>query len=366
MRYILSGGGTGGHIYPALAIADEILKRDKEADILYVGKKGSLEEELVTKAGIKFFPIDIAGLPRKKLNKQTILTFRALLKGLNQCGKLIKTFKPDVVIGTGGYVCAPIVMKAQSKKIKTVIQEQNAFPGKTNKFLAKKADIVALNFEEARKYLKTKNIILTGNPIRDDFQDIDKIKAKRDIGITKNDKLVLSFGGSGGQESTNDAIIEIIKSEKNLDFKLIHITGREHYEYFMNSIKGYELKNIEVLDYSYDIPKLISAADLVIASSSAMTLAEISAVEVASILIPKSYTAGNHQVFNAKSYESKNASIVILESELNGENLYTNIEKLLNDEKKRLEMGKNSGKIGNKRAVKLLVDRIESLINEKK
>lgn len=362
MRYILSGGGTGGHIYPALAIATELKNRDKNNEILYVGKKGSLEEELVTKAGFEFSPIHVEGLPRRALNKQTITSAIALLRGLKESNKIIKKFKPDVVIGTGGYVCAPIVYKAQRHKIKTVVQEQNAFPGKTNKFLAKNADLVALNFEEAKKYLNSNKLVITGNPIRNDFKKIDKKKASEKLGFDTNIKTVLSFGGSGGQESTNEAIIEILKENKKIDYRLIHITGKPHYEYVMDKLKDVNIpENVKILNYSYDIPDLLMISDLVIASSSAMTLAEISAIGLASILIPKAYTAGNHQVHNANSYEEKKASVTILEQDLNGEILYNKISELLEDDSLRLKMGENAKKLGNVEAVKNLVDKIEKL-----
>lgn len=363
MRYILSGGGTGGHIYPALAIASEIKKRDEKNEILYVGKIGSLEEELVKKEGLEFKGIHIEGLPRKKVSIKTIKTLMTLIRGFGESNLIIKDFKPDVVIGTGGYVCAPVLYKSQQKNIKTVVQEQNAYPGKTNRILAKKADIVALNFEEANKYFDSKNVIVTGNPIRDDFNHIDKKKAAEKLGYDLSKKTVLSFGGSGGQESTNEAVIEIIKQGLNIDFNLIHITGKEHYNSFMSEIKDYNLpENVKILDYSYDIPSILMISDLVIASSSAMTLAEISAIGIASILIPKSYTAGNHQVYNAKSYEKKGASCIILEEDLTGEKLYDNINIILSDSEKRLSMANASKELGNVNAVNLLVDKIESLI----
>ena len=362
MKYILSGGGTGGHIYPALAIANELKSRDENNEIIYVGKKGSLEEELANKAGFKFVPIHCEGLPRKALNKQSITSMIELLKGLRDSKKIIKNFKPDVVIGTGGYVCAPIVYEAQKHNVKTVVQEQNAYPGKTNRILAKKADLVAINFEEAKKYLSSDNIVYTVNPIRNEFKTVNREESARKTGLSLNSRNVLSFGGSGGQESTNEAIIEILKSGKNIDFNLIHITGKPHYDYVMKQLKDTEIPaNVKILDYSHEIPDLLKVVDVVIASSSAMTLAEISAMGIASILIPKDYTAGNHQVFNANSYKEKNAAEVILEKDLNGDLLYNKIEELLNNDELRTEMGNNAKKMGNLDAVKNLADRIENL-----
>lgn len=355
MRYILSGGGTGGHIYPALAIGEEIKKQDEEAEILYVGKKDSLEEELADKYKFEFKGIDISGLPRKKLNKDTVITFFNLMKGLRECNKIINDFKPDIVIGTGGYVCAPIVFKAQQKKIKTAVQEQNAYPGKTNKILAKKADYVFINFMEAKKYLDNDNIIFTGNPIRDIFSHIDRKKSRDKLDIKDNEKFVFSFGGSGGQESTNDAILEILNNKNDLPFKLTHVTGREHYEYFMEKAENIP-DNVEILDYTHKVYDYLSSADLVIASSSAMTLAEISALGIASILIPKAYTAGNHQYYNAMSYSNMGASAVIEEKDLNGETLLKEIEKILDNDDERNKMADNSKKLASPDAVSKIVD----------
>ncbi len=367
MKYIVSGGGTGGHIYPALSIIAEIKNRDMAAEVLYVGKKGSLEEELTKKEGIPFKAVEVQGLPRKKINKQTISAIMTLFKGLHQCDKIIKNFKPDIVIGTGGYVCAPVLLKAQQRGILTVIQEQNAFPGKTNKLLSKRAELVALNFEEAKKYLKYKKIIVTGNPIRADFNEIDKVKARKRYNIAEDEKFVLSFGGSGGQESTNDAILGILKSGKEINFKLYHVTGKVHYEKFMNQLKDTTLNdNVKIVEYSNEIPSLLMASDLVIASSSAMTLAEISAVGVSSILIPKAYTAGNHQVYNANSYKDKNAAKIILEENLNEQTLYEEITSLLKDDSLRNVMAENSKKLGNPKAVEILLNEIELLLNERK
>lgn len=360
MKYILSGGGTGGHIYPALAIADEIKRRQPQSEILYVGKANSLEEELAKKEGLDFRSVHISGLPRKKINKDTVITAFNLMRGLSESKKIIKEFRPNVVIGTGGYVCAPIVLKAQQMGIKTVIQEQNAFPGKTNRLLCKKADLVALNFKEAQKYFKNNQIIFTGNPVRRDFLQVNRKKSREELGLMQG-KFVLSFGGSGGQESTNEAILQMLKDHPKLDFDLIHITGKDHYESFMETV-GELPKGVRIFSYSYDIPKYLMAADLVIASSSAMTLAEISAVGVPSILIPKAYTAGNHQVHNANSYASVGASEIILEENLNGRLLYQKVVELLQDEERCKRMALHAQELGSVQAVKKLVDEITVML----
>ena len=283
---------------------------------------------------------------------------------MRQCTKILNEFKPDIVIGTGGYVCAPIVFKAQQKNIRTAIQEQNAYPGKTNKILAKKADYVFINFMEAKKYLSNENIIFTGNPIRDVFSHLDRKKSREELKIKDNEKFVFSFGGSGGQESTNDAILEILNKNEKLPFKLTHVTGREHYEYFMDKLKEVP-ENVEILDYTHRVYDYLSSADLVIASSSAMTLAEISAIGIASVLIPKAYTAGNHQYYNAMSYSNMGASAVIEEKDLNGESLLREINKILENEEERKLMADNSKKLASPEAVSKIVDIILKWFYEK-
>lgn len=362
MRVILSGGGTGGHIYPALAIAEELKDRLDQIEILYVGKKDSLEEELASKAGLDFASIRAKGLPRKKINRDSVSSLVELIKGLGDAGKILNNFNPDIVIGTGGYVCAPILLKAQGKKIPTMIQEQNAYPGKANRLIAKKADLVALSFDEAKKYFpENAPIFFTGNPIRKEFRNLDKNVALKKLGF-KEKKIILSLGGSGGQESTNEAVLEMMKQHPNIPFHLIHITGKAHYDDFMAKLPSeYNEEKYTILDYSHDIPDLMQVATAVIASSSAMTLAEISATAKASILIPKAYTAGNHQWHNAKSYESKGAALVIEEKDLDGTNLYKAINLLLEDREKRNTMEEATLKLANGLAVSKIVDEVIKL-----
>ena len=361
MRYIVSGGGTGGHIYPALAIADEIAKRDSEAEILYVGTPNGLEKELATLAGLPYKTVRVKGLPRR-LNMDSLKSGIELLKGLGDANSILKNFKPDVVIGTGGYVCGPILFQAARKGIVTMIQEQNAFPGKTNKILGRRVDSIAIAFEEAKKYFKNpEKCFISGNPLREEFKHLDREKAFAETGLNRNTKIVVSFGGSGGQESINQSILEAIDAFGNEDVQLVHITGKNHYDKFMNEV-GDIPENIRIMSYSHEIPSLLSIADLAIVSSSAMTLAEISAVGLPSILIPKAYTAENHQEYNARAYESKGASVVILEKDLNGEALFDEVMKIVGDESILESMGENSKSIAKLNATESIVDEVERLI----
>lgn len=360
MRYLVSGGGTGGHIYPALAIFDKLKNKDPEGEFLYVGTPNGLEKELAKRAGYNYGKVRVMGMPRNI----SIKSFRSgieLVKGLKDANKILKNFKPDIVIGTGGYVSFPVLFLAQRKGIKTLVQEQNAFPGKANRVLAKNADIVAIAFKEAEKRLDTDKTILTGNPIRPEFSEGNKKKARESLNIKDNEKFILSFGGSGGQESINDAIIEVIEKINGTDYKLTHITGRSHYNKFLKDLENKNIKlkeNIEILDYSHEIPKILSAADLSILSSSAISLAEVSALGVPSILIPKAYTADNHQEYNARAFQDAGASKMILEKDLNGEILYEYMREILENDSMMKKMSDCAKMISKPKATETIVEKI--------
>lgn len=365
MKYLISGGGTGGHIYPALAIAKEIKNRDKDAKILYVGTKDSLEAELVPKEGFEFKTIRVNYLPRK-INKKLFIAIRELFLGLKDADNILKEFQPDVVIGTGGYVSGPILYKANRRKIKTLIHEQNAYPGITNKILSRYVDKIAVTFDGAIKYFKHPDRITnTGNPIRKEILNIDKEEARKKLNIDKNKPFILSFGGSGGQWKLNKVLLNIIENDYIDDnIQIIHITGKKLYKDFKNSLKEKgikEKKNIRILPYLYEMPEALNIADIVISSSGAITLSEISAIGVPSILIPKAYTAENHQEYNARDFERQGASIVILEKELDGKILIQTIDKLLKDKGKLKKMSINSKKMGKLDASSQIIELIEEL-----
>jgi len=359
MKYLITGGGTGGHIYPALAIAWEIKRRNKDAEILYVGTEKGLESELVPREGFAFKTIRVQGLPRK-LNIQTIKAMKELLLGIRDANKIIKEFKPDVVIGTGGYVSAPVVFAASKKHIPTLIHEQNAFPGIANKILSRYVDKVLITFEESKKYFKyPEKIILTGNPIRKNILEVDKRKAYFQLKISPNKPFILSFGGSGGQKKLNDAMLYVIEKNINKDSQILHVTENRIYDDFMKKIQSKNItlnENIRVLPYMYDMPSALNIANLVVTSAGAITLAEISAIGVPSILIPKGYTAENHQEYNARAFEKKGASYLILEKDLTGEKLNNVINNLIYDFNKLKEMSKNSKALGNIYATEKIVD----------
>ncbi|WP_427338498.1 undecaprenyldiphospho-muramoylpentapeptide beta-N-acetylglucosaminyltransferase [Caloranaerobacter sp. DY30410] len=366
MKFLITGGGTGGHIYPALAIANKIKKEIQGATILYVGTEKGLEAELVPREGFDFRAIRVKGF-RRKLSLDTLDSIKTLFQGLNDARKIINEFKPNVVIGTGGYVCGPVVFISALKKIPTLIHEQNAYPGVTNRILSRFVDKVAGSFEESIKYFYDSNkVTITGNPIRDDFLKINRNKVKS---IQKDSPLILSFGGSGGQKKLNEAMLEVIQKNIGGKMQIIHVTGKRFYEDFienlnkkLGSIERLE-ENIKVLPYLYDMPNVLASSDLVITSAGAITIAEITAVGVPSILIPKGYTTENHQEFNARALEKQGASVMILEKDLNGEILNKKINELINDKNKLKYMAQQSRRLAKidatDRIFKMIVDLIE-------
>lgn len=369
MKYLISGGGTGGHIYPALAIASEIKAQYPESEILYIGTKNGLEAELVPKAGFKFETIRVKGMPRR-LNKSSFIALRELLYGLKESRQIIKNFKPDVVIGTGGYVCGPVVYQAHKLKIPTLIHEQNAFPGITNKILSRFVDKICLTFEDAKAYFKhPEKVSITGNPIRKEILETNKSMAYEKLKINSEKPFILSFGGSGGQKKLNECFYDIIKKYKPSDnIQIIHVTGTRFYDSFMERLKSDNIivdPNIRIIPYFYEIPEALNIVDLIVTSAGAITLAEISAVGVASILIPKAYTAENHQEYNARTFEKSGASLVILEKDLTNQSLKDAIYSIINNKEKLRKMSTNSKSLGKIDASALIVAEINKLTKKK-
>ena len=368
MKILITGGGTGGHIYPALAIAKRIKEDYSYAKILYVGTKTGMEADLVPKEGIDFKAIRVKGFTRK-ISLDTIKSVKELVLGLNDAKKVINDFKPDLVIGTGGYVCGPIVLIAALKKIPTMIHEQNAFPGVTNRILSRFVDRIAGSFEESKNHFKnTSKLVITGNPIRKDIINVNKNLAYKDLNINKNIPFILSFGGSGGQKKLNDSIMEVIKlNQSNEDIQILHVTGKRHYENFIKGLKdkGVEIKdskNIKVIPYLFEMPKAQSIADIIITSGGAISISEITAMGVPSIIIPKAYTTDNHQEFNARALDEKGAGVMVLEKDLSGQKLNTLIWELLRDENRLNIMARNSKKLGKIDATDKIMDIINELV----
>ena len=361
MKYLISGGGTGGHVNPGLAIAKEIIKNEPDAEILFVGTKNGLESKLIPREGFNIEFIEVSGFKRK-LSLDTFKTIAKLLKSFSYIGKILKEYKPDAVIGTGGYVCGPVVYLASKKKIPTLIHEQNAFPGVTNKILSRYVNAVAISFEEARQKFKGKaKISFTGNPVRAELFDQDRNKSREKLQIPDNKPLVVVFGGSLGAEHLNECVIDIINLHSTeLPYCLLLATGMKHYDKVMERIKVELPPNIIVEPYLYNMGEVLAASDLAVCRGGAITISELSALGVPSILVPSPFVAENHQEHNARALENKGAAVVILQEQLTSDILYGQIQKLISNRDLRIKMASNARKAG----IKGAASEIYSLLKE--
>ncbi|MCQ2363007.1 MAG: undecaprenyldiphospho-muramoylpentapeptide beta-N-acetylglucosaminyltransferase, partial [Acidaminococcaceae bacterium] len=332
MKILISGGGTGGHIYPALSIADEIKKIVPDVEIIYVGTAAGLERDIVPRYGYDMRYIEVAGF-RRSLSFDTLRSIYLLHKGLKQAKELIATEKPDLVIGTGGYVCGPVVYQAAKAGISTCIQEQNALPGVTNRILARMVKKVLLGYEEAAKYFKAKGeVVYTGNPIRSEILLQDRECSYQELRLDPRLKTVLVFGGSRGAKSINSAMVDVeLQLSKRNDVQVLHATGEANYTDHIKALggKGGVNGNIHVVPYLHNMPSALAVADFVVCRAGAIGLAEIMAKGLPAILIPFPFATGNHQEFNARALENKGAAKVILDKDLNGGILFEQIKELL-------------------------------------
>lgn len=332
MRILLTGGGTAGHINPAVAIANFIKEKEKNAEFLFVGTRHGLEKELVPKSGYDIRFIDVMGL-RRSLTAENIRVFAKYIKSMSAARRIIKEFAPDIVIGTGGYVCAPVVKSAHRAKIPTIIHEQNVFPGLAVKMLARDADVTAISFEETKKMIKAKKILLTGNPLRPDlFKTVNTADLARGFGFD-NKPIALMFGGSLGAQKMNEALLEMLCGGIT-SFNLIAATGERYYDDVSQKLKQKginirEIPNAVVMPYIYDMENVFGAADIIIGRAGAITVSEITALGKAAVLIPSPNVAHNHQEYNARYLQKNGAATMIAESELSGERLQSEIDAIL-------------------------------------
>lgn len=348
-KILFATGGTGGHINPALAVAGYIRENYPQAEILFVGTADRMEAQLVPTAGYDFKTIEIQGFSRE-LNfeglKHNIKTVNLLFKSEGQAKKIIEDFKPDVVIGFGGYVSGPVLSVAARMGIPTAVHEQNAFPGVTNKNLAKKVDVVMLTAPEAEKLLKPKNpCVVTGLPIRGEIISANKEFARAEMKLDSR-PLILSMGGSLGARAINEAVKYLIlhRFEKK-DCYYLHATGKAGASMIDDIGKDVDLNTnpqIMLREYINDMDRCLAAADLVVCRAGASSLSEIQALGKPSILVPYPYAAENHQYYNAKTMSDRDAAILIEEKDFTGERLLSEVEKLLSKPERLKKMGENA------------------------
>lgn len=348
-RFLFAAGGTGGHLYPAVAVAEEIKKMKPESEILFVGTKDKIEGKVIPKLGYKFKTIWIKGFARK-FNWSNLLFPVRLLVSLIQSIIISMKFKPKVAIGTGGYVAGPAIWGASVMGAKIILMESNSYPGITTRLLERYADEIHLSFESSRKYLRRQNIIhVTGNPVRENLGTINKTEAKKFFGLDENKKTVLILGGSLGASSINNAIEKSLNTLVGNNIQLIWQTGKNYYERY----KSYNFAAVKIFDFVEDMNKAYSACDLLVARAGATTIAELTVLGLPAILIPSPNVAENHQYHNAKALQDENAAVLILDDELEPR-LQETILNLINDPDKLNMLSSNAKKLAKPEAAKAI------------
>jgi len=361
MRILLAGGGTGGHLIPAINIARLLKKKLPDVQFMFVGIKGGMEKEIVRKNGFNIEEIEVVGLKR---NFTGMIDFsRKIMRAYKQADKIVRGFGPEVVVGTGGYLSAPVVLAGKRRKARVLIQEQNIFPGLATRFLARFADRTCLAFDSTRKYLQgMKHLIVTGNPLRDDLIISKGNGLINEFGLKSGKKVLFITGGSRGAQSLNDGITNFIK-ERNLsdDWQLLWQTGEDKYEKVCEQIQEIDFSG-RVMPFIDSMPKAYAVADLVVCRAGAMTLSELLAIGLPAILVPYPYATADHQMKNALDLKRRNSVEVIADSKVKTDEFVDLLSGLLHDDNRREKLIQNARLIGNTNGAESITEEIVKLI----
>ena len=362
MKVIMASSATGGHIYPALAIAEQIKMRDPDSQILFIGARKEISGKIVSSEGFHSISVDISGIHRKNLLKN-FGTVKDIAISSIQIRKILKKFKPDIVIGTGGYVCGPVIREACKAGIPTYIHEQNVIPGIANKLAERYANKVFVAFEGSKEHFKDKRkIIVTGNPVRKSFFLAERMEYREKLGLKESDTAILIFGGSQGAQAINKAAIETIKKIGDRDgLHIFFITGKKAYwdiKSEMALIDPVKTKNVRLMDYTTTMNEYFAAVDLIVSRSGALTISEIAISGKASILIPSPNVTGNHQYYNAKILDDAGAAVLMNEEEIADGGLAGQIDLLISDKDKIKQMGEAAKTMGKRDSVEVIFNEI--------
>ena len=362
MRIIITGGGTGGHIYPGISLAREFQSRDKNNEIIFVGTEHKMESEIIPQEGFRFLGLRVKGIERK-FSLESLSALFLFLGSLFTSYGIIKDFKPDLVIGTGGYVSGSVALVSSLLGIPTFIHEQNVIPGITNQFLSLAGKKVFTSFPESAGYFwRKERIVFLGNPIRKSIWQGNKEKIIKENNLDSTKKTILVFGGSKGASTINKMVLHslyLIEESIWLEWQVLIISGEEDFKNLTEKVTKSPFKEtVRVLPYLHNIEDAYDLADLVVCRAGATTIAELSAKGIAAILIPYPYATGNHQLYNARFLESNLAALIIEEKELNREKLAAELSKLLTDNKRLDLLARNSKKLGKRKAAQDIVDNI--------
>lgn len=348
MKVIIAAAGTGGHINPGIAIANKIKQENKNSEIIFIGTTRGLENDLVPRAGYKLKTINAHGFS-KKISIEAIKDNIDTIRGIGQAKKIIKEFKPDIVIGTGGYICGPVFVAARRCNIPTIIHESNAFPGTAVKLLSKKADSTLLGFAEAKEKLpKAKKIVITGTPTKIkklNLTEQEKENIKKQTGLKLDLPIVLVFGGSQGAKAINDSLLEIIYNKLNEEYQIMWAAGPKQYDIIKQELESKRIninniKNVKIVPYIYNMEEIMNISDMLVCRSGAMTITEAAIVGKPAIFIPLPNVSQNHQEYNAKVLEKIGAAKIILNKDLNAQILSKTIKEIVLNKEKLEQMGK--------------------------
>lgn len=352
MKVIIAAAGTAGHINPGIAIANKIKQEEKDSKIVFIGTTRGLENDLVPRAGYELKTIEAYGLS-KKLTIENMKKICKTLKGYGEAKKIIQEFRPDIVIGTGGYICGATILAGHSLKIPTMLHESNAFPGKAVKMLAKKTNTILVSFQDAiPRIKKAKRVVCTGTPVKikkQSYSSDEKNKILKEIGLKEDKPIIVVSGGSQGAQKINEAMIEIIKNKSNQNYQMIWATGPKQYDIIKENLENSQIninhvEGIKIMPYIYHMEEIMNVADVSIGRAGAMTVTEIANLGKPSILIPLPNVSHDHQLYNAKVLEKLGAAKIILNDELTGKKLNHAIEEIILDKNKMQKMGENARK----------------------
>lgn len=371
MKVVIAAAGTGGHINPGIAIANKIIEKEPNSEIIFIGTNRGLETDLVPRAGYKLECINSYGINRK-INIDNIKRLFKTIKSISEAKKILKEFKPDVVIGTGGYICVSVGMAAKKLKIPVILHESNAFPGVAVKLLSKDAEKILVGFKEAEERLpKAKKVVVTGNPtkIKRSYMSIEEKRNKiRELGLNSELPTVLVFGGSQGAVSINKALIGIIENKMNENYQIIWAAGTNNYETVKQQLKDKQIdinniKNTKILPYIYNMQEIMQISDLVVCRSGAMTITEIALLGKPAIFIPFPFATENHQEYNAKVLQNAGSAQIILDKNLTHIVLNNKINNMIKDKEKLTQMGEKALSVAKENVEEKIYEEIKMSIN---
>ena len=357
MRVVIVAGGTGGHIYPAIAIMNKIKEMEKSSEFLYIGTTDRMEKDIIPKLGIKFVGIEMSGLNRKNVLKN-ITVLKQYKNAVKKAMEVISEFKPDVVVGAGGYITAPVLYAAHKLKVPVLIHEQNSIPGVSNKFISNFADKICVSLPNSLNLFPKNKVVYTGNPRSEEIMSVKK-KSKKTLGFDENKKLVVVVMGSLGGTTMTQKIKELIPAFKDKNYQVLIITGKKYYNDYENLDVS---DNVKIVPFMDDLICLLKDSDLIVSRAGASTIAEITAIGLPAILVPSPYVTNNHQYKNARELEDKGACIIVSEEDFSKDKIILEIDKLFDNKDLYEEMVNNSKSLGISDSASRIYNEIKNII----